>query len=504
MIKMNGCLWAIAALTCIVNSFGAETKRPNIVFIVADDLGWNDVGFHNPDMITPNIDKLAKNGVMLNQSYVQPVCSPSRHSFMTGYYPWKAGLQHLVIGAGEKVCSPLNMTFFPKKLQQAGYATHAVGKWHLGFCSWNCTPLYRGFDSFYGYFNSREDYYTHVQARYLDFHDGYSIVWNETGSYSANLYATRAEYIISKHDKSKPLFLYLPYQSVHEPLEVPPEFEALYPNIKTKGRRKFCGMVTALDAAIGRVIEALQKKGLYDDTIFFFTPDNGGWIPYHGNNWPLRGGKITIWEGGTRTAGFVSGARLQKTDYSYEGMMHAVDWHPTILEAAGIESDPDIDGISQWKSISTGQASQRTEFIYNLDDWNPPTEGHAAIRVGDYKLISGYPGHDSGWYPPDKEHQTYTDSEEWYNRFNVEGSDYMERIKADNVSQYKLFNLKDDPTEHNDLAKAMPDVVAKLVQRMGEYHKQMVPAKNPPADPKSNPKYFGDVWTPGWCDKPME
>lgn len=238
---MENQLILLLVQVCLIGIFGVEAKPPNIVFIVADDLGWNDVGFHNPNMTTPNIDKLAKEGVRLDQSYVQPVCSPSRHSFMTGIYPWKAGLQHLVIGAGQDVCSPLNMTFFPEKLKKAGYATHVVGKWHLGFCSWNCTPLYRGFDSFYGYFNSREDYYTHFQANYLDFHDDYDVVWNETGVYSANLYAQRAEEIISQHDSRKPLFLYLPYQSVHEPLQVPPEFEALYPNVQTEGRRKFCG-----------------------------------------------------------------------------------------------------------------------------------------------------------------------------------------------------------------------------------------------------------------------
>ncbi|XP_060561582.1 arylsulfatase B-like [Ruditapes philippinarum] len=314
----------------------SDGKRPNIVFIVADDLGWNDVGFHNPSMITPNIDKLAYQGVILNHSYVQPVCSPSRHAFMTGYYPFKAGLQHMVICDEQDVCSPLNMTFLSSHLKKAGYATHAIGKWHLGFCSWECTPEYRGFESFYGYYNSRSDYFTHEEANYLDFHDGYDVVWDKNGSYSADLYAERAEHIIAKHNNSQPLFLYLPYQNVHEPLQVPPQYEALYPDVKTKDRRTYCGMVTALDAAIGRVVEALKKKGLYDDTIFFLTPDNGGMITKGGNNWPLRGSKITVWEGGTRTIGFVSGSRLQKTGYTFDGLMHAVDWHPTILTAAGL------------------------------------------------------------------------------------------------------------------------------------------------------------------------
>ncbi|WAR04047.1 ARSJ-like protein [Mya arenaria] len=146
-------------------------------------------------MITPNIDKLANMGVKLSQSY------------------------HLVINDVVDVCSPLNYTFFPMKLKNAGYATHAIGKWHLGYCSWNCTPQYRGFDSFYGYFNSRSDYFTHYERQFLDFHDGYEAVWDKNGSYSAHLYAERAERIISEHNTTKPLFLYLPYQNVHEPLQ---------------------------------------------------------------------------------------------------------------------------------------------------------------------------------------------------------------------------------------------------------------------------------------------
>ncbi|XP_052819435.1 arylsulfatase B-like [Mya arenaria] len=483
--------WWLAALeTCLMcTAVTVMGMPPNIVFIVADDLGWNDVGYHNPDVITPNIDKLANMGVKLNQSYVQPVCSPSRHAFMTGYYPWKAGLQHMVIWDQQDVCSPLNLKFLPEKLKEAGYATHAIGKWHLGFCSWNCTPMYRGFDSFYGYYNSRSDYYTHHEANFLDFHDGYEVVWDKNESYSAHLYAERAERIILEHDTSKPLFMYLPYQNTHEPLQVPPEYEALYPNVKTPDRKTFCGMATALDAAIGRVVSALEKKGLYEDTMFFFTPDNGGWPAKGGNNWPLRGSKITIWEGGTRVPAFVSGSRLKKSHYSFNGLFHAVDWNPTIVSAAGLKPDPGMDGIDQWEAINTGEEGQRTEFIYNLDDVVPATQGHAGIRVGDYKLLEGLVGAYNGWYPPD---QVYT-----------EDSMHQWEPHTVNQSYYKLYNLKDDPNEYHNLADDMPSLVKEMAARMKEYHRQMIPAKNPPANPAGNPKYYGNVWSPGWCKQPM-
>ncbi|WAR04048.1 ARSI-like protein [Mya arenaria] len=216
-------------------------------------------------------------------------------------------------------------------------------------------------------------------------------------------------------------------------------------------------MVTALDAAIGRVVSALQKKGLYEDTMFFFTPDNGGWIIRAGNNWPL---------------------------------IHAVDWNPTILSAAGIKADPGMDGIDQWPAISTGGEGQRKEFIYNLDDVVPATQGHAGIRVGDFKLLAGNTGLYNGWYPPE---QIYTED-------NI----HQWEPHMGNQSYYKLYNLRNDPNEYHNLADSNPSLVKDLASRMREYHRQMVPAKNPPEDPAGNPKFYGNVYTPGWCKQPMK
>ncbi|XP_067685669.1 arylsulfatase B-like isoform X2 [Haliotis asinina] len=357
----------------------------HIVFIVADDLGWNDVGLHNPDMITPNIDRLAREGVILNQSYVQPLCSPSRSAFMSGYYPFKTGLQHLVILNNQHVCLPLNITILPQKLKELGYATHIVGKWHIGFCSWNCTPTYRGFDSFFGYYNAQEDYYTHTTAGFLDYRNNTSPERTENGTYSTLRFTDVAIDIIQRHDKNQPLFLYLPFQAVHAPIEVPPQYEALYPNVKTEDRRKFC--------------------------------------------------------------------------------------------------ESDRDGFNLWPSLSTGSPSPRTEVVYNYDSHLFPTEGHAAIRVGDYKLIDGYPGLYNGWYKPEQ----------------VTSDLNLTNIK-DWATKYQLFNLKDDPTEHNDLSTSHPDIVKQLAARLAWYEKQAVPPNYPLLpDPESNPELYGNVWSPGWC-----
>ncbi|XP_071094083.1 arylsulfatase B-like isoform X1 [Haliotis cracherodii] len=473
-------VWVIINLCDEVSAAG---RLRHIVFIVADDLGWNDIGFHNPDMITPNIDKLATEGLILNHSYVQPLCSPSRSAFMSGYYPFKTGLQHLVILNYQPVCLPQNITILPQKLKELGYATHIVGKWHNGFCSWNCTPTYRGFDSFFGYYNAQEDYYTHVTGGFLDYRNNTSPEKTDNGTYSTFRFTDVATDIIQRHNKSRPLFLYLPFQAVHAPIEVPEKYEAMYPNIQTEDRRKFCGMVSALDEAVGNITKTLTDSGLMEDTLILFTADNGGWITEHGNNYPLRGGKFTVYEGGTRAVGFIHGSGLQKTGTVFDGMIHAVDWLPTLTAAAGGTPVSDRDGINLWPSLSTASPSPRTEVVYNYDSHVLPTEGHAAIRVGDYKLIDGYPGLYPDWYKPEQvtSELNITHISDWANK-------------------YQLFNLKDDPTEHNDLSSSHPDIVKQLAARLAWYEKQAVPANFPALpDPKSNPELYGNVWSPGWC-----
>ncbi|XP_045163121.2 arylsulfatase J-like [Mercenaria mercenaria] len=505
--EILGALWLTAVL-CLTSA--SATPR-HIVFIVADDLGWNDVGFHNPTMFTPNIDKLAYKGVILNSSYVQPVCTPSRNSWMTGIYPFKLGMQRGVIIPGTNECSPLDLEFFPQKLQKLGYSTHIIGKWHLGSCSWNCTPMYRGFDSFYGYYEGKEDYYTKVIGPGIDFHENKKNL-NDT-TYSAYLYADRGKMIINNHNKSKPLFLYIPFQSVHSPIQVPKRFEDMYPNIKTQQRRQYCGMVSAVDEAIGNITTALTDNGMMDDTLIIFTTDNGGMPTESGNNYPLRGGKTTIFEGGTRAISFVVGAGVEKSGYTYNGLMHAVDWHPTIVAAAG-GTIPDytneIDGINQWEAISTGSESNRKELVYNLDSSQQRgSQGHAAIRVGDFKLIQGYPGPFSDWYKPD---QIYSDIDDELNE-----NDYYARLATeDKMKQreewikegYKhdrkwagdgLYNLKNDPTEHEDVSESYPDVVNQLKAKLDEYWKSYVEPKTYAIDPRSDPRKFGGFWTPGWC-----
>ncbi|GFN76971.1 arylsulfatase b [Plakobranchus ocellatus] len=479
------------------------------------DAGWNDVGFHNPAIRTPNLDHLAKEGVILNQNYVQPLCSPSRAALMTGTYPYRMGLQHLVIVRGQRVCVPLNKTLLPEILKRKGYQTHMVGKWHLGFCDWKCTPTYRGFDSFYGYYSSLEDYYTKVYATGFDFRDNKTLLRSANGTYSTYLYSRRIRQIIDSHDTSNPLFLYLPFQSVHEPLEVPKNYSDLYPEITDEKRKTFSGMVTALDDAVGDLIVSLKRKGIYNNTLLVFTADNGGWVTYGGNNYPLRGGKFTVFEGGTRAVSFVHGPMFNKTGIKYEGLMHMVDWLPTLAEAAGAQYDgSDLDGVSQWQSLlSLALPSQRQEVLYNLDLRMDPVQGRAAIRYGDYKLVAGFPGLYPTWYPPPGAHgaqaakdlvkaEVSIDCDKERNFTDILDTAeqaFRESIDVTAPIFYYLFNLKDDPEERNNLYDSHPDIVKQLQDRLDAHKKNYVPPNFPLPAPEADPAKFGGAWSPGWC-----
>ncbi len=204
------------------------------------------------------------------------------------------------------------------------YSTHIVGKWHIGYYKKEYQPTFRGFDSYYGYLNGAEDYWTHIRCDGdpevpgfknfcgIDLHNNTEVVRNQNGSYSARLFTSRVQDIVEKHDQTKPLFIYLPYQSVHGPLQAPQEYIDRYSNIQDKNRRRFAGMVSIMDEAVKNVTDSFKKYGLWNNTIMIFSTDNGGPLG-SANNWPLRGHKATLWEGGVHGVGFVNSPLLKKS-----------------------------------------------------------------------------------------------------------------------------------------------------------------------------------------------
>ncbi|XP_050411464.2 arylsulfatase B [Patella vulgata] len=467
----------VLVLSCLTLSLCLCDQTPHIVFVLADDLGWNDLGFHNPAMITPTLDKFAKEGVIFNNSYVQPMCTPSRSAFMTGYYPFHTGLQHKVIDYWQPNYLQANYTILPQYLKKRGYATHIVGKWHLGFCNWKYVPTRRGFDTFYGYYQGCEGHFNRTIENGYDFRDNDTVAYLK-GEYSTKLFADRAIQIIENHDPSIPLFLYLPFQNVHFPIEVPKQYENMYSNIHDNMRRVYSGMVSAMDEAFGNITAALERKGLTNNLLLGFTSDNGGPIGLGANNLPLRGGKTTIWEGGTRGISFAhSKTLIKKTGYTHNGLMHAIDWFSTFLEVAGLPQPAGIDGISQWKMWRDGAPSERLEVVHNIDN----IANNSAIRDKQYKLILGNPG-PGPWDPLPKLEDTEEDFE-----------------KPDPLPDTLLYDLIEDPGEHNNLVDELPDVVNRLKARLDYYKSTAIPARFPPNTPAGDPNNFGGVWGPGWC-----
>uniref|UniRef100_A0A0B7BK24 Sulfatase N-terminal domain-containing protein n=1 Tax=Arion vulgaris TaxID=1028688 RepID=A0A0B7BK24_9EUPU len=470
-------------------------SQPNIVFVLADDYGYNDVGYHGSEIHTPTLDALAASGVRLENYYVQPICSPTRSQLMSGRYQIHTGLQHGIIWAYQPNALPNDSPTLADKLKESGYATHMVGKWHLGFYKNEYLPYNRGFDTYYGYLTGSEDYYRHSRAwnntPYLDLRDNNGPIRNETGHYSAHLFTQKAIEVVRSHNKTKPLFLYLAYQSVHEPLEVPAQYKNKYKNIIDRNRRVYAGMVSAMDEGIANLTQALNDSGLWDNTVFIFSTDNGGQIYQGGNNFPLRGWKASLWEGGLHGVGFVAGGGLNQSGVVNQELIHVSDWFPTLVRLAGgnLNGTKPLDGFDQWDTISNGAPSKRSVLLHNIDilyakkglplynnTWD--TSVRAAVRSGDYKLITGDPGNGS-WVPP-------PNGQMYFIPETIESS-------AKNVW---LFNITADPNEHNDLSDQEPDVVQAMLKLLTAFNDTAVPPRYPPNDPRCNPALHGGVWSP--------
>lgn len=423
-------------LATIGSALAADAQKPNIVFIVADDLGWKDVGYHGSDIKTPNLDKLATGGTVLNQFYAQPMCTPTRAALLTGRYPLRYGLQTGVIPASGTYGLAKDEWLLPQALKAAGYSTALVGKWHLGHADKSMWPRQRGFDHQYGPLIGEIDYFTHEAGGKTDWYRNNEVV-KEKG-YSTTLLGDDAVKLIEKHDPAKPLFLYLAFNAAHTPYQAPEEYLAKYKNIEDPSRRAYAGSITAMDDQIGRVVEALDRAKMRENTLIVFMSDNGGTrnplftgaiadvskskIPC--DNGPYREGKGSVYEGGTRVVSFVNWPGHIPAGVTVDGMIHTVDWFPTLTGLAGAsttESKP-LDGVDVWETISAGKPSPRTEVVYNIEPYR------AGVRQGDWKLV-------------------------W---------------KTTIPQQVELFNLADDPSEKTNLAAQYPDKVAALQKRANE------------------------------------
>jgi arylsulfatase B len=315
--------------------------RPNIVVIVADDLGWANVGYHGSAIKTPNLDKLAKEGIEINRFYAAPISSPTRAGLLTGCYPSRFGIRENVIPPWRDFGVDPDEETLPEMLEKAGYTHRAlIGKWHLGHSRKIYYPLSNGYTHFYGHLNGAIDYFTHYREGQLDWHNDWESSYDE--GYSTDLIAREAVKCIRKYAGEGHFFLHVAFNAPHEPLQAKPEDIAVYTEdihlLKGKKRKEtlYSAMVTCMDRGIGKILDALKETDSYENTLLIFFSDNGAPENSGGSNLPLRGNKHQEWDGGLRTVALLSYPALFKGGRQVEQVVGVVDIMPTIQGLLGM------------------------------------------------------------------------------------------------------------------------------------------------------------------------
>lgn len=459
-------LSALAVVLSGAAAVSAAAPKPNIVYLLADDLGRADVGFMGgKDIPTPNLDALAKSGAVLDAFYVQPVCSPTRSALMTGRYPMRNGLQVGVIRPWADYGLPLTERTLPQALKEAGYQTAISGKWHLGTVERSYLPTQRGFDHQYGHYCGALDYFDHTRDGGFDWHRDDRV--NRDEGYSTHLIAREAVRVIKERDPARPLFLYVPFNAVHAPLQVPESYLKPFGHL-TGSRRLYAGMLACMDEAVGQIVAALDAAGLRDQTLIAFSSDNGGPSPGKvTDNGVLRAGKGTLYEGGTRVCAFATWPGHIPAGSVVKAPLHMVDWYPTLLNLAGatLEQKAPIDGRDAWAALTTGAPSPHDAILYNT------TPKNGAIRVGDWKLVlngsvSEIDGPSDDAPVKGKKGKGKGKGKAAANAGPKGGGEVVE-----------LFNLAEDVSEKTNLAAQHPDKVAELKARLAGLAAEALPPK---------------------------
>lgn len=427
------------------------SARPtNVVIILADDMGWNDVGYHGSEIRTPNIDRLAREGITLDRFYAQPICTPTRAALMTGKSPMSMGVTYPFSHHQPKGL-PLEERILPEYFSDAGYQTFILGKWHLGFRKSDYLPQERGFDHFYGNVSGGIGHYDHTHGGHYD--------WQRNGEtareegHTTDLIVREARELITSRDTSRPMLLYAAFAAPHLPNQAPDDALTSYSEIENPNRRGHAAMVTHLDTAIGELIETLDQQGILEDTLILFMSDNGGLnfagrppaakgfaltieqmygapapLPFlefnrrnifngGADNAPFAGGKGNVREGGVRVPA-VAYWKDGFTPQNLDAMITIQDILPTLLGATGIEAGGAVfDGANQWRALTGGDA----------------TPGRFIAKGQFDEALYHYP---------------------WKLITNLQSG------------ATELYNLEDDPTETTDLSADFPDRVASMREEL--------------------------------------
>jgi arylsulfatase B len=426
--------WLFGVAVCVATLFSAVSRadspngKPNIVILLADDLGWNDVGYHGSTVKTPNLDRFVRDGIELDRFYVAPYCVPTRAGLMTGRYPHRFGLRY-ESNFAVRATLPGEARTLAEVLSDAGYSNRAcIGKWHLGD-SPEQHPLSQGFTHFYGMLGGMVHYFDHrtipfgpraeSRPRVLDWHRDHDVCHDE--GYSTDLIGSEAVRFIDANSSVQPFFLYVSFNSPHLPLHAKPELldqptvetddVALLTADTSTNRALLSAMVASLDENLGRILEAIAQHGMRERTLILFLSDNGGYDRFGiSDNSPLRGGKNTLWEGGVRVPAAVRWPAAWPGGRKVTEPLAYIDLHPMLARIAGVESLPDaLDGKDIRDVLSGGRSSLQRE-----------------VYLGPQTLV------ETRW-----------------------------KLVAD-----QLFDLATDPGEMKDIARDHPDVVQRLQRKL--------------------------------------
>lgn len=397
---------------------GQAAGRPNIILILADDLGYADVGVNGcRDVPTPCIDSIATNGVRFNNGYAtHPVCSPSRAGLMAGMYQHRFGFQHN--SGPERYAAanfgvPRRIPLLSEKLNKAGYATGMVGKWHIGFRE-GLRPHERGFDFTYVFHSGARTYYPETKSKDPLYRNG--VVVKHEPEYLTDAFAEESVNFI-KQNQNDPFFLYMAFNAVHTPMEATNKYLNRFPGVKDKKRKALAGMLSAMDDAVGDVLDTLTELNLTENTLVMFYSDNGGIPPLNASlNHPFRGMKGTLYEGGIRVPFMLQWPGAVQAGSLYEKPVMGFDCHATALAAAGVvdETGPALDGIDLLPFLKGGRSSDPHKELF----WR--TGGKFAMRLGDWKLVN------------------------------------------ERTGGQVLFNLKEDPQETTDVSSQQPEIFSQM------------------------------------------
>lgn len=418
----------------------AQRRRPNIVLLLADDLGYGELGFQGrSDFTTPHLDALAGGGVKFRQGYVTaPYCCPSRAGLLTGRYQTRFGHELNVVGKRNldpAIGLPASELTLGERLQKAGYRTGLFGKWHLGGAE-TYHPQRRGFDEFYGFLHEGHFFvpppYRGAVTRLRDneppYDDNNPVLRGkdpvEEKEYLTDALAREAESFIARN-AAQPFFLYLSFNAVHSPMQAPVKLLGEFEGLKGEQRRLFAAMTRSMDNAVGRVIAALRKQALEEDTLVIFLSDNGGpTAELTSSNAPLRGGKGQLYEGGIRVPFACSWKGQVAGGKTSDEFVSALDIVPTALTAAGVEKPANLDGFNLLPHLKGGVSVGRQQHYWR---YGP----NLAWRSGVWKIVK------------------------------------------QRTDDFALFNLKEDPAEQRDLAAGQPTLRRNLEAELMDMNRQM-------------------------------